>query len=199
MAGLNVIDIIIIIIFLSSMFVGFGRGLVSEVISLGSLIVSVIVAVLFSQQLASYIMHTQSVQNLIHQASASSGIDTTQSATYIALGISFLILFVGTMLICTIIGQILNAAFQVTLMGIGNRLLGAGFGFIRGFVICLILIFLIQLSPFGDKPLWRESRLVASFQPSVQWLANIVSPALANLKDRATQQLQGVTRGLTGS
>lgn len=197
MTGYNFIDLIIFLIFLSSMLVGFGRGFVSEVISLGTLIAAVIIATMFSNSLANYLMHTSSVQSMLASAS-SSGVAAEKSAAYVALGVSFFILFAGTALVGTIIGYILNAAFAVTLLGIGNRILGAAFGLARGYIINLVLIFVIQLSPFASQPLWQQSRLVAAYQPAIQWLGSLVSPALANLKERFGQQIQDVTSGIKG-
>jgi membrane protein required for colicin V production len=202
MSNLNFVDFIILAIFFFSILAGLGRGFVREIVSLITWIVAFVVATTFANSLAAYFTSAPVVQTAVSQASQAIGVSAAQPVSYAALGISFAILFIGTLIAGALVGYFLNIAFQVGVLGIGNRLLGGIFGFVRGFIINLVLIFLVQLSPFGNAPWWHQSQFVASFQPAVQWLDGVVSPSLANLKAKLGQTLQDVNtqfQGVTNS
>lgn len=192
MSNLNWVDYIILVIFFFSILAGFGRGLVREVISLLTIVAAFVVASMFAGSVADAFTSSASVQTVVSQASASTGVNASQSASYIALGLSFTILFVATIIAGAIIGYFINMAFQAGVLGIGNRLLGGVFGLVRGFIINLVIIFVVQLTPFASQAPWQQSQMVVSFQPAVVWLGGIVSPALANLKQKIGSSLQDV-------
>lgn len=192
MSNLNWVDFIILAIFLFSIIAGFSRGFVREIVSLITLIAAFIIAIMFSNALAEMFTHSTAIQGLISQASTSSGIDAAKPVSYIALAISFGLLFAATIFVGSLLSYFLNIAFQTGVLGFGNRLLGGVFGFVRGFILNLVMIFIVQLTPLGDEGWWVESRFVNSYQPAVQWLGKIVSPTLANLKEKFGKALQDV-------
>lgn len=193
MSNLNWVDLIILAFFFLSIIAGMGRGFIGEVVSLLTWIMAFIVAITFTYPLASAFTSSSSVQGIVTQASSAIGMSASQPVSYLALVICFLILFAGTILAGSLLGYFLNFAFQVGTLGIGNRLLGGIFGFARGFIINLVLIFLVQLTPFNKASWWQQSQFVASFQPTVQWLDGIISPNLGNLKAKIAQEFQKVT------
>lgn len=196
MQNFNWVDYIFLAIFFFSMLAGFGRGLVREVVSLATLIAAFVVASMFSNALAVAFTSNPSVQSAVSQANAAIGINTAQPVSYLALGISFGVLFAGTVLAGAIIGFFLNFAFQTGLLGLSNRLLGGLFGLGRGFILNLVIIFVIQLTPVSAEAWWGQSTIVRSYQPAVVWLGNIVSPSLADLKAKMGSTLQDVNSSL---
>ena len=199
MESLNIVDIVILLVFFSSIIIGFGRGFVGEVVSLATLIMAIFIAIHFTAPLANYFTATPTVKGVVSQTSSAIGVSTSQPVSYIALGISFGLIFFGTMLAGGIVKLILNSVFQTGVLGLGNRFLGSLFGAVRGFFINLILIFLIQLSPFGSSAWFAQSQFVQKYQPYVQWLANYVSPTLTNLRDKLNQALQDVNSSIQGA
>ncbi len=197
--NLNWVDYIVLIIFFLSILIGLKRGLVKEVIALVTLIAAIIIAALFSNPLAEMITHSASVQSAVNQASASIGANAAQPVSYAALGISFALLFIATIIVGAIISSLLNIAVQTGILGIGNRLLGAVFGLVRGFFINLVIIFVVQLTPLGNQAWWHQSQFVTSFQTAVQWLGNIVSPSLADLKTKFGQTVQNANATIQGA
>ena len=156
MASLNWVDYVIFGIFFFSILAGLSRGLVKEVISLLTLIAAFIIAIMFSNTLAMKFTSSESVQQVTNQAATTMGGDATQMASYAALGISFTVLFVGTIIVGWLFGFFVNLAFKTGVLGIGNRFFGGIFGLGRGFLINLVLIFLVQLTPFSSQPFWQE-------------------------------------------
>lgn len=191
-SGLNFIDLIILAIFVFSALVGFGRGLIGEVISLLTLIAAFAIAIMFASPLSQVFTTSSVVQSAVTQSTSTIGMNTAQPVSYLALALSFGLLFAATCIVGAVLKTILNLAFNVGILGIGNRILGAGFGLVRGYLINLVLIFLVQLSPFSSEPWWQQSKFVNDYQPSVAWLGSIVSPALTNLKARVGTAVQSV-------
>ena len=97
---------------------------------------------------------------------------------------SYVILLVITIIAGNMVGYVLNFGFDASLLGIGNHLLGGGFGFCRGFIITLITIFLVQLTPLDEQSWWIQSRLVTAYQPAVKKMVAIVSPAIAKIEEK---------------
>lgn len=190
--NLNWIDYSILIIFILSVLGGLLRGFVREFISLVTVIAAFIIASMFASALATIFTNSESVQSAVNQASNAIGMNASQPVSCLAIGLSFAILFIATLIIGAIISSILNLAVETSLLGFGNRLLGGVFGLVRGFIITLVLIFLVQLTPLGSQPWWVQSRFVGDLQPAIQWLGNLVSPTLANLKEKFGQALQNV-------
>jgi membrane protein required for colicin V production len=175
------------------------RGLVSEVVSLATIVAAVIIAVLFSNTLAAYFTNTEVVQTAVSQTSSAIGVSTAKPVSYMAIGVSFFVLFSSTMIVGAIVRMLLSIAVQTGLLGFGNRLLGGVFGAIRGFIINLVLIFLIQLTPMSSQAWWQHSQLVSMFQPAVVGLGNLVSPVLSDLKSRFGQTIEDVTSQIQGA
>jgi len=184
MAQFNWLDYIVLAVFFLSIFMGLIRGLVSEVVSIITLIAAFLIATMFADTLSIAIINYSAVQDFIAKTSTSFGGNTAEAISYIALGISFLLLFAGTILVGVIVKFFLNLAFTTGLLGIGNRLLGGMFGVARGFILNLVLLFLIQLTPLNNQDWWKQSYFVNIYQPAIQWLDARVTPAIAQLKDK---------------
>lgn len=180
MHHLNWIDYVIIAILALSTLAGLARGLVKEIISLLTLVAAFVVATSFASPVAEYFSSN---------ASATTP-DAAQTVSYAALGLSFGVLFLGTVIVGALVGFIINLILKSSVLGIGNRIFGAVFGFARGFLINLVLIFLVQLTSFTNDAAWQESMLLVYFQPSVVWLTANVSPHLESLKEKLTSQHQ---------
>lgn len=174
LGALNAVDITILAIIAISIIIGFGRGLVSEVLSLLTWIAAFAVSIMFTGKLSDYFMTTT-------MAAGSSG--TTETASYVVIGISFAVLFIGTLIVGSVIKMLLNLIFSGGILGFGNRLLGGLFGMVRGYLFVLVIIFLVQLSPVAKEPWWQASQYVPKFQPQIVWLGDHISPTLSSLKD----------------
>lgn len=195
MTDFNWIDYTILAIFIFSILGGFIRGGIKEIISLLTWFAAFIIAGLFANPLASYFSSSQAVQSAVSSASGTLGTTAANQVSLFSLGISFAIIFFAVILIGTMLGYLLNQAVVGSGVGIGNRLLGGIFGFGRGYLIVLVLIFLVQLSPISKEQFWSQSSLVPSFQPAVEWLSNFVQPGLASLKAKMGQSMENFDSG----
>lgn len=190
------VDYIILTIFLFAMVSGFVQGFVAKVIGLLTLITAFIVATTFSSALANTFMSNGVMQGFLAKITNTVGSGATQTLTYIAIGVSFGLLFAATSLIGSVLGYVFSAAFQSGILGLGNRILGVCFGFAQGYLINLVLIFLVQFTPLSASAAWEKSALVPGFHPAVTWLSGIVSPAIADLKQKIGAKMQDVNSSL---
>jgi membrane protein required for colicin V production len=135
------------------------RGFVRELISLTSLVVGLVVAVAFYPRAALWFE------------------DVTKSHE-IAEGLGFLVLFVGILLLGSLVSLLGRKLFKVAGLQWFDRFLGAVFGLLRGVIVDCILLFV--LLAFTIKP---EAVRQSSLAPYVTAGANIISLAMpANLR-----------------
>lgn len=187
----NWVDYIVLALVLLTTISGFSRGLIKEIFSLITLAAAYVVATMFSSNLATSITSTDSVQQAMNQMSQHSA-NGSEPVSMLALGLSFTILFIGTMVLGSIVCFIINYAFNRGAIGLGNRFLGGLFGIVKGLAICVAFVFIFQLTAMGESGFWRESFFVKQMQPAVEMIGKEVSPSLANLKERFEKTMQSV-------
>jgi membrane protein required for colicin V production len=133
---MNLFDCLLIAILAYSTIMAFVRGIILELFSLGGLIVGILVA----------------AWNYNHVAILLSHLIATPATAQI---VAFLLIIIGTMVLCTLLGKALNRTAHVIGLGFFDRVLGAVFGFARG---CLLGVAILVAS--------------AAFLPRSQWIAN---------------------------
>lgn len=158
---MNWVDYIILGTIALSALVGVARGLIREVLSLGTWIAALVIAWFFHQELAD-LLSGQLSHPLLRKGAA-----------FAALVL--LVLIAGA-----ILGTVLTALIDtVGLTGV-DRLLGMAFGGARGVVLVAMAVYLAALTPAPSDPVWSESTLIADFQSISQWLLSLAPPELAD-------------------
>jgi membrane protein required for colicin V production len=133
---MNLFDCFLIAMLAFSTILAFVRGIILELFSLGGLIAGIL--------LASW--------NYKHVAIIlGSPIATPATAEIVA----FLLIIIGVMVLCTLLGKALNRTAHTIGLGLFDRLFGALFGFARG---CLFGVALLMA--------------IAAFLPHSAWIAN---------------------------
>lgn len=194
MLNFNWVDYIFLIIFLFSVMTGIRRGLVKEIMSLVTLIAAFIIASLFCTKLAAMFASTSQYQAALASMSGALGTNTEHPLSVLTIGGSFIILFVLVLIVGSIIGSLLSTIASVPGISFINRVLGGLFGLGRGFLINLVLIFILQLIPqVQQQSWWTGSTIVTAYQPAVQWLGNMIQPGLAALKTKVSNTMQNVS------
>lgn len=186
---LNWVDYIILLLITFTMLSGFNRGLFREILSLLTLVAAYVVASIFSNTLAASLIRTDSVQHAMNQMATSAN---AEPVSMLAVGVSFSLLFLGTVILGSIISYIINYAFSKGVLGIGNRFLGALFGICKGAAIALAVVFVVQLTSVGEAKFWHESQIITEMQPTIQLIGKQVSPSLDNLKERFEKTMQEI-------
>jgi len=192
MTGLNILDFVIVLIFVGSILAGFVRGVVKEVVALLTWVAAFFIASMFAKQLAATLMSSSAMQSIVSSISGSMSVDPTSSVSLVALGISFLLLFIGTMLAGSIVNYLLTTAVASVGIGFINRLLGGAFGMARGYILALVMLFLISLTPLTAQAWWQGSQFVPQFTPAIEWLGNLVQPGIESLKSTVGDSFQNI-------
>lgn len=141
-----IVDIIILIILLYGLFSGLMRGGVLQLFSLVGFIIAIIVARLFSSDLADII---------------SSIIPTDNGAWLILYNvISFMIIYIVVRLIIRKIASVLNIVTKLPVIGFLNRIIGALLGFVQMYLVSFVIIIILFLIPMENvKELIEGSRV----------------------------------------
>lgn len=149
------IDYAILLVLLLSILVGLVRGFTRESLSLICWILAFWVGFSFAEYPAAWFV---------------SSIESEMARQVVGFFILFLVVIM--------LGGFANAFISrgVERIGLGgtDRLLGVGFGFIRGVLIVGLLLLLGEVVAFQQTPAWQKSLLVPRFQPFVVWLESLL-------------------------
>ena len=159
MGAWNWLDWIFAVIIVLSVVAATMRGFVRELISLASLVIALVVAAVAYPRAALWFE------------------DLTKSHE-IALGLGFLVLFVGILLLGGLVSLLARKLIKTAGIEWFDRFLGAVFGLLRGVVVnCILLLVLLA---FAIKP---QAVQQSSLAPYITGGAKIISLAMpANLK-----------------
>jgi membrane protein required for colicin V production len=93
---------------------------------------------------------------------------------------AFVAVFVGTLLLVSIVGLLLSQAVRRAGLGVEDRLLGAVFGLARGLLIVMVAVLLAGLTPLPRQPAWVNAML----SPPLEALAGALKPWLPQVFSR---------------
>lgn len=145
---MTVFDYVVLVIMGLSVLLSILRGFVREALALVSWLVAFFVAKLYTLELAPLL--PQSIPS--------------QSLRILA---AFLILFLATLLICSLLAIALSAVFKRVGLGWMDRGLGALFGLARGIVIVGVLVLLGGLTTLPKDVRWRNAMFSAPLEAMV--------------------------------
>lgn len=152
MGALHWVDYAIIAVVGLSMITGLIRGFVKESIAMGVWILAVWLAITYSSQLAVLL------EPYIGDASARA-----------------IVAFAATVILTLIAGGLFNSLLGFVLKRSGlsgtDRVLGMGFGFVRGAFIVAILMLVVNMTSLPHEEYRTQSTLYAKFDPLVTWLS----------------------------
>ncbi len=181
MAGFNAIDITLLVIVLISIVCGIARGGIREIFSLLAWVAAWCVAAFFAHPIAAHF----SAAIAAHQGAtaAAAAAPAATAGSLFVVGASFCLLFFAVLLVGTLLGHVISKAVEGSGgVSLANHLLGGLIGFGKGCLSCLLLVFIVQLTPLAEQPAWKKSAIVQPVQPTVQWLAKRVEPHIEAMK-----------------
>lgn len=161
-------DAVILAVIALSLLLGLYRGFVREAFSLAAWIAAYLVARIFHPGLELVLADVIATPSL-------------------RLATAWLALFGGTLVVVTLLGYLVRSLVEAAGVSTADRLLGAGFGLLRGGI--LVLAALVLLAPFVQRDAWwREALLPQAFmryEPVGQELKRKVVAAARSAVDRA--------------
>ena len=154
-------DYAVIVIISLSVIVSIMRGLLKEVLAILGWVVAFYVAKTYSIQILP-LMPVEIPSNALRMLA------------------SFLVLFVATLIVSSLLAIALASIFKKMNLGWLNRLLGVFFGLARGVMIVGIIVFLAGLTSIPQDARWRNAMFSAPLEALVvsakPWLASNMAP-----------------------
>lgn len=163
MLTLHWVDYVILGIIALSILTGLFRGFVKELISLTVWILAIWAAIKFSNTLDPWLT------NYIH--------DST-----IRMVVGFVAVLVGVLVVGGLVNALLSFILQRSGLSGTDRLLGMGFGFVRGVFIVSLLILIVRMSSLPHEEYSKDSRLYSKFDPVVNWLYSLTPEFIKHAK-----------------
>jgi membrane protein required for colicin V production len=149
--NLNLLDWIVLLILVVSVVLSLFKGFVRELLTLASLVLAILLGVSFYRYASGPFKEIVKTEN-------------------IALFLGFVIVFLGTMLAGAIVIWVAQKLIKFAKIQWFDRLLGAGFGFVRGWILGAI-VFLVLTSFDLQAERVKNSRLAPYFMPGARVIA----------------------------
>lgn len=152
---MTIFDYLVLFVLICSIVISTLRGLVKEILSLLSWIVSFVVANAYGEDLARLLpdMISGNVTRLI---------------------VGFIALFIGVRLLMLLLTMAIDALVKAAGLTLADRGLGGLFGLGRGLVIVLAVVLVCGMTAIPQQPFWKE----ALFSPLAETAARTVKPFL---------------------
>ncbi len=162
LAELSWIDWALLAVLAASVLVGLVRGFVYECLSLAGWVVAWFAAQWTAPQLAAHVP-----------------VGAVGSA--LNLGVAFAIAFLLAILAWSLLAKLIRMMIHATPLSLPDRLLGAGFGLLRGFVLLLAVATVVALTPAAQSSPWLGSRGARGLQQALHALKPLLPEPAARL------------------
>ncbi|MBN2139413.1 MAG: CvpA family protein [Desulfovibrionaceae bacterium] len=162
---MNFLDIILLAAAGFFVYRGFRRGFVKEIVSLGSIALGVFVASRYHGLIAPHISVYLSNETGIKAA-------------------SYLLAFVGTLVVCWIIAKILKNFLEVTVGESLDQAAGALFGLAEGVLVCLVILLALK-SFLPNAAFVRGSKLAVKSEWMLGYLADFTPEAVRKTLEKS--------------
>lgn len=146
---MNEVDAAILGVTVVSCLFGLWRGLIKEVLSLLTWIAALLVARVYSEYLAGWLV------NMIDSS----------SVRYVT---AFAVIFVVVMMVGTVLNHLMAKLLTITGLKLADRLLGGVFGIARGVIIVLVIVFILSVF-VSETERWRQSMLIPYSMAAIEW------------------------------
>ena len=93
----------------------------------------------------------------------------------VRIGAAFVLLFVATLMVGALINNLIGMLVQATGLSGTDRILGVGFGVIRGALIVVVVVALLVRSPMVEDSWWARSQLIPHFLLMESWTRDTAS------------------------
>lgn len=162
LAALSWLDWTLLVVLAVSVVVGLVRGFVFEVMSLAGWVVAWFGAQWFAGDLGPHLP-----------------VGTAGSALNIA--VAFVLCFVGVLIVWSLLARLVRLLVQATPLTVPDRLLGAGFGLVRGGVLLLAVATVVALTPAVNSQGWQRSHAARLLAAAMQGLKPLLPGEVTRL------------------
>jgi membrane protein required for colicin V production len=130
---MNWLDIVLLLVLVGSVATSFSTGLTREVVGLLSIVAALVLAIWF-------------------YGTAGSFLQPYVSSPGVSNFCGFLLVFFGVLILGAIVGRVLGRLMKVSGLSFVDRLLGAGFGAVRGLLVSVALVLALLAFTPGKSP-----------------------------------------------
>jgi membrane protein required for colicin V production len=132
------VDALLLGVLFVSTILGLVRGLVFEMLSVAGWFAAYFAAQWLAPEVAPYI-------------------PVGEPGSSVNYGVAFAVTFIGALIVWGLAARLLRMLIRATPLSLLDRLLGAGFGFIRGMIVLLTLATVVGLTPLMKSAAWQQS------------------------------------------
>ena len=161
---MNFADLLFLLIALFFVIKGFFRGFISEFMSMAALILGLIAALVFQNQVSALLK------------------DMIKSDTLRPLA-AFFLLFLGTYILVKLVEMMLHNAIEAIKMNSLDRLLGIGWGLLETSVLILLVVFLVYHFKFKAGMSFLDDSVAVKYAKEMLKVLHIDSFNLDTVKD----------------
>ncbi|OCG37814.1 CvpA family protein [Gilliamella apicola] len=152
---MNWADFTIIGVIAFSALISVVRGFVREALSLVSWILAFFISSQFYIYITDYLTYFDS--------------------DVIRIAVAIVILFIATLLVCSIVSYVIGQLLKKTGLSGTDRLLGICFGVLRGVLVVAAILFLVDtFTPLSQSPYWIQSQLIPHFSFIIRWFFDFI-------------------------
>ncbi len=144
------IDWVIIALIAVSTLISLKRGFIKEALSLVTWVGAFVIARTFHPQMQALL-------------------ENTVETPLVRLISAFAILFFGALIVGAIINNMVGHLVRVTGLSATDRVLGMGFGLLRGLVVVIVAIAFIRYTPLAQDTWWRTSIMIERLAIVEDW------------------------------
>jgi membrane protein required for colicin V production len=155
MSAWHVIDLVLAAVLLLSVLLGVMRGALLEVLSLAGWLAAWLAAQWFGEAVAALL-------------------PVGKPGSPLNLGAGYVACFILALLVWRLLSWLLHQIMRASPLSGMDRALGAVFGLLRGLLLVLMLVMLVDLTPLARAETWRQSVGVQVSQSALRLLAPLL-------------------------
>lgn len=148
---LNGLDIGLLVILGLSALLGVWRGFLTEVMALGIWVAAFWLSFAYGSDIAELYVPVMD------------GVTVRWVAGYVSV-------FLVTLILGGLVSWLLRKLIASTGLSGTDRLLGLGFGLLRGAALGCALVLIAGFSPLPQEPVWEQSLLIPGFERGAEWM-----------------------------
>jgi membrane protein required for colicin V production len=160
--GLSWVDWTLLGVLALSMVIGLVRGFVFECMSLAGWLVAWFAAQWAAPWVAAHVQVAAAASPVNH-------------------GLGFALAFVAALLAWAVLARLIRMLIHATPLSLPDRLLGAGFGVLRGGVLLLAVATVVAMTPAAQSTIWRSSQGARWLAQTLQALRPLLPGSAAHL------------------
>ena len=169
-SSFNQLDWVIAAVVVVSAILGIWRGVVKEVLSIVGWVVGLFLAFQYSTELASHLTFFNAFGEVGQVAVAA------------------IVIVFATLIAFALFGELLRLLIKAVTGGLGDSLLGLGFGLLRGAVIVVVCAFLASFTSAPQTRWWQKSVLIPYAEQAIGWVRPMMPDSLQAIEKIAREK-----------